>query len=219
MQCPDRASTSFCRIIGSLDQDYLTKNPDGITRLFCGNLNKKITEEELKGCLEGLTHIKWITDKQTREFYGSTFVEMKDTRAAATAVQKDKQKFMGRPLKIYYCPPRPGDVWPPDASASGRPGEGNTSAKPRSEKTSKPAGCKKLFAGNLSYNVDDEAMIDFFKDCGVLVGLRWLTHKGSEEFRGCGFMEFGTEEEAEAAMKLDGNELLGRWVLSIFEFE
>ena len=32
--------------------------------------------------------------------------------------------------------------------------------------------------------MDDDAMIDFFKDCGVLVGLRWLTHKGSEEFRG-----------------------------------
>jgi nucleolin len=78
------------------------------------------------------------------------------------------------------------------------------------EKSAKPAGCKKLFAGNLSYNIDDEAMIDFFKDCGSLVGLRWLTHKGTEEFRGCGFMEFGTEEEAEAAMKLDGKEVLGR---------
>jgi nucleolin len=91
-----------------------------------------------------------------------------------------------------------------------RPGEGNTSSKPRMEKSAKPVGCKKLFAGNLSYNIDDEAMIDFFKDCGSLVGLRWLTHKGTEEFRGCGFMEFGTEEEAEAAMKLDGKEVLGR---------
>ena len=27
----------------------------------------------------------------------------------------DKQKLLGRPLKIYYCPPRPGDVWPPEA--------------------------------------------------------------------------------------------------------
>ena len=81
---------------GTLDQDYLSSNPDGITRLFCGNLNKKITEEELKACLDGVTHIKWITDKQTREFYGSTFVEMKDSKAAATAVMKDKSKFMGR---------------------------------------------------------------------------------------------------------------------------
>ena len=27
----------------------------------------------------------------------------------------DQQKLLGRPLKVYYCPPRPGDVWPPDA--------------------------------------------------------------------------------------------------------
>ena len=30
---------------GLLSQEYLATNPDGITRLFCGNLNRKITEE------------------------------------------------------------------------------------------------------------------------------------------------------------------------------
>ena len=144
---------------GLLSQEYLSSNPDNITRLFVGNLNRKITEEELRGCFEGVTHIKWITDKQTREFYGSTFLEFKDAKCAAMAVQKDKSKYMGRPLKIYYCPPRPGDIWPP--RFNGREGEGegfsggggegfggNTSAKPRAEKTVKPIGCKKLFAGD-----------------------------------------------------------------------
>ena len=144
---------------GLLSQEYLSSNPDNITRLFVGNLNRKITEEELRGCFEGVTHIKWITDKQTREFYGSTFLEFKDVKCAAMAVQKDKSKYMGRPLKIYYCPPRPGDIWPP--RFNGREGEGegfsggggegfgsNSSAKPRAEKTVKPVGCKKLFAGD-----------------------------------------------------------------------
>ncbi len=53
-------------------------------------------------------------------------------------------------------------------------------------------------------------MIDFFKDCGTLVGLRWLTHKDTEEFRGCGFVEFSNSDEAEAGMALDGTMLLGR---------
>ena len=35
-----------------------------------------------------------------------------------------------------------------------------------------------IIPGNLAYTIDDEAMIEFFKDCGALVGLRWLTHKG-----------------------------------------
>ncbi len=70
--------------------------PHRITRLFCGNLNKKITEEEMKKCIQGITHIKWITDKTTGEFYGSTFLEMKDPDSAAMAVMQDKSKFMGR---------------------------------------------------------------------------------------------------------------------------
>ncbi len=86
--------------------------------------------------------------------------------------------MISRPLKIYYCPPRPGDVWPPREMSielsKGVPGR---------KKTLKPEGCKKLYAGNLSYNIDDESIIEFFKDCGTLAGLRWLTRQGTEEFR------------------------------------
>ena len=46
--------------------------------------------------IDGITHIKWITDKLTQEFYGSTFIEVKDAQAAANAVTMDKQKLMGR---------------------------------------------------------------------------------------------------------------------------
>jgi nucleolin len=67
-----------------------------VTRLFCGNLNKKVTEEELRTRLPGITFIKWITDKQTGEFYGSSFLEMKDSASAALAVLQDKTKFLGR---------------------------------------------------------------------------------------------------------------------------
>ena len=61
-------------------------------------MNKKVTEEELKKCLSGIVFIKWITDKETGEFYGSTFLEMNDPESAALAVQQDRTKFMGR-----YC--------------------------------------------------------------------------------------------------------------------
>lgn len=200
---------------GTFDSSYLAKNPDRITRIFVGNLNRKITEDDLKGCIEGITHIKWITDKESGEFYGSTFIEMKDALSATTAVSKDKQKFMGRPLKVFYCPPRPGDVWPPKDGGRGGPGGGKGGAEgsngpPRRERTAKTAGCKKVFAGNLSYNIDDDVMIEFFKDCGEVVGLRWICHKETNEFRGVGFVEFGTSEEADKAILLDGKELLGR---------
>jgi len=79
-----------------LDQSYLTTNPDRITRLFCGNLNKKITEDQLKNAIPGIMHIKWIIDKGTKEFYGTTFLEMKDPEAAAAALQLDRSKLLGR---------------------------------------------------------------------------------------------------------------------------
>lgn len=197
---------------GKFEQTYLEKNPDKITRLFCGNLNRKVTEDELKGCIEGITYIKWITDKESGEFYGSSFLEMKDPISAAAAVMQDKSKFMGRPLKIFYCPPRPGDIWPPkDRGGNGR-GTVTGNGPPRREKTPKPDGCKKLFAGNLSYNIDDDAILDFFKACGTICGLRWLEHQDTGEFRGAGFVEFTNTNEAEDAMKMDGKELLGRCI-------
>ena len=52
------------------NQEYLLQNPDNITRIFCGNLNKNITEEQLRGCIENITYIKWITDRETQQFYG-----------------------------------------------------------------------------------------------------------------------------------------------------
>ena len=113
-----------------LSYEYLTQNPDNITRLFVGkflhayahcviscipsqqnspyiyiyegNLNRKITENQLVNAIDGITHIKWITDKLTQEFYGSTFVEMKDSQAAVNAVMMDKQKLMGRYYKCTY---------------------------------------------------------------------------------------------------------------------
>jgi nucleolin len=184
-------------------------------------LNKQISEEDLMACIEGVTYIKWITDKQTGEFYGSTFVEMKDPKAAIDAIAKDKQKFMGRPLKIYYCPPRPGDVWPPkrgvqyersatNDDATTNSGQNAKRGPPRRERTPKPAGCTKLYMGNLSYNIDDDTICEFFKDCGEIIGLRWLIREGTNEFRGGGYIQFATTEQCDAAIQKDGLELLGR---------
>ena len=61
-----------------------------------------MTEEELNKCISGITHIKWITDKESGEFYGSSFIEVKNSEAAAVAVSQDKSKFMGRSL-MHIC--------------------------------------------------------------------------------------------------------------------
>lgn len=160
---------------------YYALRTHRVTRLFCGNLNKKVTEEELKQRLQGITYIKWITDKQTGEFYGSSFLEMKDPASAALAVLQDKSKFLGRyalyasivvilyvapalpclwsivwskliepytlfthrPLKLYYCPPKPGDKWPPHPIGSNM---GNPNDNPDS------SSAHTLHKGNLLFH-------------------------------------------------------------------
>ena len=81
--------------------------------MFLGNLSFKIDKESLKNAIAGITHVKWITDKETQKFYGSAFVEMKDQAAAKAAFAMKGSKILGRELKINYSPARVGDIWPP----------------------------------------------------------------------------------------------------------
>jgi len=68
----------------------------------------------------------------------------------------------------------------------------------------------KIFLGNLSYDVQDENVHKFFSDCGTITQLRWLTSRETGEFRGQGYAEFGSTEEADKAVLLNGKKLLGR---------
>ena len=75
----------------------------------------------------------------------------------------------------------------------------------------KPEGCTTLFAGNLNFNIDDDAMKEFFKGCGEVSSIRWLTDKDTGDFKGCGFIEFADPDTAlDKAAALNGTALMGR---------
>eukprot|EP00611_Tribonema_gayanum_P027665 TRINITY_DN690_c0_g2_i3.p1 TRINITY_DN690_c0_g2~~TRINITY_DN690_c0_g2_i3.p1 ORF type:complete len:429 (-),score=124.25 TRINITY_DN690_c0_g2_i3:505-1791(-) len=200
-------------------------NPGKITRLFVGNLSFKIDEAVLKEALPGVTHIKWITDKESGKFYGSSFVEMRNPAAAGRAVAMDGQKLLGRPLKINYAPAREGDRWPPPPHAE-RPGgeepagaSGAGAGKPKGSAKFPPIrerpdpDCRKLFVANVSWEAEDEDVNAFFATAGTEIEkVRWLTDKTTGEFRGCGFLEFKSAAEADKAATMHGKELKGRAV-------
>lgn len=166
-------------------------NPQGVTRLFLGNLPFAVDEASLGEFFKNkVTHIKWITDKETGKFYGSAFIEMIDSLAAADAVASAGEKMLGRPIKINFAPARDGDVWPPEkkvitggpTASTGISGDG---AKPKKEMSEKPENCVKLFIGNLSYEIDDEGITKFFANVDAEVrSVRWLHHKDSGDFKG-----------------------------------
>mmetsp|Transcript_32925 Transcript_32925/g.48698 ORF Transcript_32925/g.48698 Transcript_32925/m.48698 type:complete len:335 (+) Transcript_32925:104-1108(+) len=184
-------------------------NPQGVTRLFLGNLPFTVDEASLGAFLPGtLTHIKWITDKETGKFYGSAFCEMDTAENAAEAVALAGQKLLGRPIKINFAPARPGDVWPPEKKVITGGQAGGTGVKAMSEK---PSDCMKLFVGNLSYDIDDDAITKFFSNVDAEVkAVRWLHHKDTGDFKGVGFVEFWNTEACERGATLNGKNLLER---------
>ena len=165
-------------------------NPSGVTRLFLGNLPFAVDETSLAAFLEPageVTHIKWITDQETGKFYGSAFIEMSTSKAAAAAVAMAGSQLMGRPIKVNFAPARPGDVWPPakkvisgNSTTGGQAGGSGIKAM-----SAKPANCCKLFVGNCSFEIDDETITKFFANVEAEVkAIRWLHHKDSGDFKG-----------------------------------
>jgi len=185
-------------------------NPQGVTRLFLGNLPFSVDESSLGAFLPGeVTHIKWITDKETGKFYGSAFIEMNNSKSGADAVAMVGQKLIGRPIKINFAPARDGDIWPPVKKVvSGGGQAGGSGIKAMSVK---PDNCLKLFIGNLSYDIDDEGITKFFANVDAEIkAVRWLHHKDSGDFKGCGYVEFWKTEACEKGATLNGKNLLGR---------
>jgi len=84
---------------------------------------------------------------------------------------------------------------------------GLSSARPDD---SENAPSKRLFLGNLSYDVDDEKAKEFFKDCGTLVDIFWMTDRETGDFRGIGIVEFETQEQADKACAKNGVQFMGR---------
>ena len=190
---------------------HASSNPNGVTRLFVGNLPWKITDEgvaEALGC--ACPTIKYITDKESGKFYGSAFVECGDAASAAAAVARAGAEVNGRPVKITYAPPRPGDVWPPVDARNSAERAARTTVR---EKTPRPEeGVTKLFVGNVAYEATDEDVEALFKEAAPsgLRAIRWVTHKDTGAFKGCGYLVFHNIEECDAAVKLDGAVIHGR---------
>ncbi len=69
----------------------------------------------------------------------------------------------------------------------------------------------KLFVGNLSWNVDDAQLNDFFSSVGTVVEAVVIKDRIKNRSKGYGFVKMSTEEEAARAIaELNSKELDGR---------
>jgi len=131
---------------------------------------------------------------------GRGFVTFEDADVCNKALARNGADLGGRPIRIELSTPRPG-------GREATPKTNKGSFDPPSEK---PEGCTTTFLGNLSFDINDDTVKDFFKECGEIVAIRWVSDKESGQFKGCGFVEWADSSATEKAVALSGSDLLGR---------
>ncbi len=104
---------------------------------------------------------------------------------------------MGRAIRCELAKPR-------NAATGGRKPGKDFQLSP------KPEDCTTVFAGQLSYTIDEETVRDFFKDCGEIAAIRWLNDKNTGEFKGCAFVEFSDPAAVDLAIAKQGQSVAGR---------
>ncbi|WII73929.1 RNA-binding protein [Bdellovibrio sp. 22V] len=70
---------------------------------------------------------------------------------------------------------------------------------------------KKLYVGNLSFNVDSDQLTDVFAEFGSIISANVIMDRDTGRSKGFAFVEMSSDSEAQAALqKLNGMELSGR---------
>ncbi|MFZ0888912.1 MAG: RNA-binding protein [Candidatus Binataceae bacterium] len=70
---------------------------------------------------------------------------------------------------------------------------------------------RRLYVGNLAWGVTDQDLQEAFAEAGKVESSQVIIDRATNRSRGFGFVEMGTDEAAEAAIKkLNGRDLKGR---------
>lgn len=73
---------------------------------------------------------------------------------------------------------------------------------------------KKLYVGNLSYEVTDADLSQLFGQCGQVTGAKVIKDKDTGRSKGFGFVEMADDEEADHAIqRMKGHDLKGRPIM------
>eukprot|EP00928_Gymnodinium_smaydae_P012678 TRINITY_DN14602_c0_g6_i2.p2 TRINITY_DN14602_c0_g6~~TRINITY_DN14602_c0_g6_i2.p2 ORF type:complete len:345 (+),score=81.79 TRINITY_DN14602_c0_g6_i2:552-1586(+) len=97
-------------------EKYADREPS--TRIFVGALPLVIDAQALSATIGGdVKRIRWIPEKKTGLFYGSTFVEMNSLEAAKRVVAEASEgrglRMGKRRLRVSFAPLKEGEEWPP----------------------------------------------------------------------------------------------------------
>ncbi|XP_042419145.1 nucleolin 1-like isoform X2 [Zingiber officinale] len=144
-------------------------------------------------------------DEPSKQNQAKKSTEAPKKSSDSSEESSDEESEDEKPLKT---PKKDLDVKMKDANAVSA--EKLTATKSEN-KTNQTPGSRTLFVGNLSFNVGQDDVVEFFKEAGEVVEVR-LSAAEDGTFKGFGHVEFATEEVAKKALELNGQELYGRAV-------
>lgn len=73
---------------------------------------------------------------------------------------------------------------------------------------------KKLYVGNLSYEVTEDELSQLFSQCGQVSGARIVKDRDTGRSKGFGFVEMPNDDEADQAIsRMKGHDLKGRPIM------
>lgn len=179
---------------------------EGVKNLFVGNLSWNIDEEWLQREFESfgeITGVRIITDRETGRAKGFGYVEFA-TAAAAKKAQAEMHQYEldGRAMNVDFSTPRQNNN-PKDKA--------NDRANKFGDKRSPPSNT--LFIGGVSFNSTNESIGEVFGEFGTVNRVSLPTDRDTGNPKGFGYVEFGTVEEATAALEsLNGSDVDGRTI-------
>jgi len=72
---------------------------------------------------------------------------------------------------------------------------------------------KKFYVGNLSFNTSESSLANLFQSYGTVASAKIITDRDSGNSKGFGFVEMGSDDEAQAAIAgTNGIDLDGRQI-------
>jgi len=169
------------------------------SKLYVGNISFEATAEEVADLFAeyGKVHDSYLpTDRETGLPRGFAFVTMDEESAKAAIEALDGTIFLGREVIVNESVPK--GQKPPNSRREFSEGGGNT---------------RRLYVGNLSFDADEETLLDLFTEFGDVKEVFVPTWPDTGRTKGFAFVTIASDAASVAIEETDGLEFLGRSIV------
>lgn len=175
-------------------------NAEALSKLFAGSLSWNIDDEALSEAFkdfEGFVSARVVMDQNNARSRGFGYVNFSDSDSASKALEAMQGKELdGRVINLDHA--LPANAKPLERAADRAKKHGD-SVSPESDT---------LFVGNLSFEIDQDTVHEFFNAVREVVSVRLPTNPDTGCLKGFGYVSFGSVEDAKAAFEeLNGSSI------------